>query len=68
MPTLTVPLAQNPPYALIALALLHNAEVQWDFTSGEAGETSYDGVTGVEAIRKKLEDGVAGKDVRSVIW
>lgn len=65
MPTLTVPLAQNPPFALLALALYHGAEIKWDFTSGEVGEISYDGITGVEKIRAKLEDGVPGREVSS---
>ncbi|OCF43000.1 glutamate-tRNA ligase [Kwoniella heveanensis CBS 569] len=62
MPSLTIPLVQNPPFALIALALIQDIPVGWDTESGEQGQAKYGDVEGAEAVRAELEKGVAGKE------
>lgn len=63
MPSLTLPLVQNPPFALLALALIQDIPVGWDTESGETGETKYGEVVGAEKVREELEKGVDGKEV-----
>ncbi|WOO84936.1 putative glutamate--tRNA ligase, cytoplasmic [Vanrija pseudolonga] len=58
MATLTLPLTAQPVLSLPALALFHNAKFEWDFEGGEAGEPTFDGAKGVDAVRAKL-DGLA---------
>ncbi|WVR08947.1 glutamate-tRNA ligase [Kwoniella sp. DSM 27419] len=62
MPSVTLPLVQNPAYALIALALMQDIPVGWDTESGETGQAKYGEVEGAEAVRAELEKGVSGKE------
>ncbi len=65
MPTLTLPLNAQPQFSLLALALLHNAEIAWDAESGENGVVSYGDIKGLEQVRAELEKNVPGKEVRT---
>ena len=51
------------PYTLIALALIQNIPLEWDFKNGEKAEISYNGITGAEAVRAELEKNIPGKEV-----
>ncbi|KAK4688358.1 hypothetical protein P7C73_g1752, partial [Tremellales sp. Uapishka_1] len=62
MTTLTLPLTPTPPFTLLALALLHNAEINWDTESGETGQTTYGSVSGTDAVRAELEQDIPGKE------
>lgn len=62
MPALSVPLSHNPPFTLLALALLSNVEITWT-ESGDQGEAKYGDITGTEKVREALEQGLPGKEV-----
>ncbi|KAK8844112.1 glutamate-tRNA ligase [Kwoniella newhampshirensis] len=62
MPSLTLPLVQTPPFALIALALIQGIPVGWDLEAGELGDAKYGDIVGSERVRAELEKGVDGKE------
>lgn len=63
MPTLTLPLSNNPSFVLLSLALLRGDQVNWVSAANELAEPEYDGVKGTEQVRARLEQGVPGKEV-----
>jgi hypothetical protein len=66
--TLTLPIAQSAPFALLALALFQNVPLNW-VDGAEQTEVTMGDVKGVEAVRAELEKGIPGKEVSSsVLW
>ena len=63
MPTLTLPLSQNPPFALLALGLLQDADIAWDSQATDTSAIKYGNATGAETVRAELEKGLPGKEV-----
>jgi glutamyl-tRNA synthetase len=63
MPTIHLPITANPPFALLALARLQDAEIEWDLENGDKGEITYEGIKGVDNVRAELEKNVPGKEV-----
>ena len=61
MPTLALPTSQAPPFVLLALVLLQNAEIKWD---AELSDITFEGKKGANDVREILEDGIPGKEVR----
>lgn len=60
---LTIPTTHNPPWTLLALALVQDVEIKWDPEVGEKGHATYNGVEGIEPVRAELEKNIPGKEV-----
>ncbi|RXK38195.1 glutamate-tRNA ligase [Tremella mesenterica] len=63
MPTLTAPISQNPPFTILALALLQGADIKWNYDAIDVNDLKYDGVTGLNTVRAALETGLPGKEI-----
>jgi len=61
--SLNIPTTHTPPWILLCLAIFQDVEIKWDAESGEKGQIEYNGITGTEAVRAELENGIPGKEV-----